>query len=86
MEVIKVDRKLVKLGNSIGSTFPPAILKHLNAEQGDSIEFVMQSDGTVTIKKQQKVTLPDGVDEDFINLVNKIVEEDDAVFKGLVNR
>lgn len=81
-----MERKLVKLGNSIGVTLPPDVLKYLKATHGDSVEFVYQSNGTVAIKKKEMVTLPEGVDENFIKMVNKIVEEDDVVFKGLVNR
>jgi putative addiction module antidote len=86
MDEITVQRKLMKIGNSCGATFPHEVLKHLNVKPGDQIDFKIQTDGTVTLNKKESTTLPKGVDPDFINMVNGIIDKYDDVFKGLTTR
>ncbi|MFX3616532.1 MAG: AbrB/MazE/SpoVT family DNA-binding domain-containing protein [Sporolactobacillus sp.] len=84
--VVTLERKIFKMGNSYGSTYPKEVLEHLDVKPGDKIIFENLSDGTVKIKKRKSVSLPDGIDADFIAMVNDIVKDNDAVFRGLVNR
>ncbi|MDD9149957.1 AbrB family transcriptional regulator [Sporolactobacillus sp. CQH2019] len=78
-------RKIVKMGNSYGSTIPPKTLSHLGVKPGDEISFENMKDGTVRIKRKT-TRLPSGIDEDFVSMVDGIIQDNDAVFKGLVNR
>ncbi|MFX3617466.1 MAG: AbrB family transcriptional regulator [Sporolactobacillus sp.] len=84
--VANMERKIFKMGNSVGSTYPHEILQHLNVKPSDEIVFEKLKDGTVNIKKRQVVSLPDDIDEDFVLMVNGIIKDNDAVFRGLVNR
>ncbi|MFT8871906.1 MAG: AbrB/MazE/SpoVT family DNA-binding domain-containing protein [Sporolactobacillus sp.] len=81
-----MERKIFKMGNSYGSTYPREVLDHLNVKPGDEITFENMSDGTVIIKKREAISLPDGIDAAFMTMVNDIVRDNDAVFRGLVNR
>ncbi|MFT8392136.1 MAG: AbrB/MazE/SpoVT family DNA-binding domain-containing protein [Sporolactobacillus sp.] len=81
-----MERKIFKMGNSYGSTYPREVLDHLNVKPGDEITFENMSDGTVIIKKREAISLPDGIDTAFMTMVNDIVRDNDAVFRGLVNR
>ncbi|MFT8363092.1 MAG: AbrB/MazE/SpoVT family DNA-binding domain-containing protein [Sporolactobacillus sp.] len=81
-----MERKIFKMGNSYGSTYPREVLDHLNVKPGDEITFENMSDGTVIIKKREAISLLDGIDAAFMTMVNDIVRDNDAVFRGLVNR
>lgn len=83
---LTMERKLVKIGNSLGLTLPQAVLKHLNAKQGDGVVFRLQDDSTVNIEKQKKIELPQGVDLDFIKMVNEVMDEYDKAIKELTKR
>jgi antitoxin MazE len=85
MVVEKVERKVTKIGNSLGVTFPAEVLKHLGVTQGDEVSFEF-ADGQITIKKKVNVSLPKGIDEEFLEQMNDMINEYDETFKGLVNR
>ncbi|RYM00235.1 AbrB/MazE/SpoVT family DNA-binding domain-containing protein [Sporolactobacillus sp. THM7-7] len=86
MESAAMERKIFKMGNSLGSTYPKEVLEHLNVKPGDEIVFENLSDGTVKIRKRKAAILPDGIDPEFIDMVDQIIKDNDAVFRGLVNR
>lgn len=86
MESVAMERKIFKMGNSFGSTYPKEVLAHLNVKPGDEIVFENLSDGTVNIRKRKVANLPDGIDPEFIDMVDQIIKDNDAVFRGLVNR
>ncbi|MCI1880796.1 MAG: AbrB family transcriptional regulator [Sporolactobacillus sp.] len=81
-----MERKIVKMGNSLGSTFPPEVLKHIQAKQGDEVEFIMEENGTVRIRKQNKVVLPKEVDADFIKTVTHVIDKYDRAINELAKR
>jgi putative addiction module antidote len=81
-----MERKIVKMGNSYGSTYPLEVLKHLHAKQGDHIAFELQPDGTVTIKKQSTSQLPDGIDPEFLQTVTEVMNQYDDAIKELANK
>lgn len=85
-DVMNLERKVVKFGNSLGSTFPKKVLNHLNVHQGDQIIYRLNDDGTVTIEKQTKVNLPHHIDLDFINTVSEVIDEYDEAIKKLAKR
>lgn len=86
LTVVKaVERKVTKIGNSLGVTFPPEVLEHLGVGQGDEVRFDLE-DGHVIIKKKANLKLPKGIDEEFLNQMNDMINEYDKTFKGLVDR
>lgn len=85
MAVKELERKITRIGNSLGVTFPHEVLKHLDLKKGDTISFDI-SDGEVTIKKFKELTLPEGIDNEFLENVGEMIEEYNETFKGLANR
>ncbi|WP_157800172.1 hypothetical protein [Sporolactobacillus pectinivorans] len=45
--ITNVERKIKRMGNSYGTTYPQKVLEHLHV--GDGITFTILDDGTVTI-------------------------------------
>lgn len=80
-----LERKITKIGNSLGITIPHELLQQAGLQQGDDIklEFV---DGVIQLVKSRKVSLPDGISEDFFDVLNDTVKHYDQTIKGLVNR
>ena len=83
--VKEVERKVTRIGNSLGVTFPQEVLEHLGIKQGDEVRFDL-ADGKVTIKKKANLKLPKGIDEEFLEQMNDMINEYDKTFKGLVDR
>ncbi|TGA98971.1 AbrB family transcriptional regulator [Sporolactobacillus shoreae] len=86
MGSVNVQRKIFKMGNSYGSTYPIEVLEHLNAKPGDQVEFKLQADGTVTIKKKNNVQLPDGIDPELIKTVTGVMNQYDRAIKELAKK
>lgn len=87
MAVKDVERKVTRVGNSLGVTFPAEVLDHLNLKQGDKIAFDLE-DGTVKIQKARKKapSLPKGIDDEFLEMMSDMMEKYDETFKGLAKR
>lgn len=83
--VKEVERKVTRIGNSLGVTFPQEVLEHLGIAQGDEVRFDL-ANGHVTIKKKATIKLPKGIDEKFLEEMNDMINEYDQTFKGLVDR
>ncbi|SDN05008.1 AbrB/MazE/SpoVT family DNA-binding domain-containing protein [Bacillus sp. OK048] len=81
----QMERKVTRVGNSLGITLPQEVLEHLQIAQGDEVRFDL-ADGHVTIKKKADLKLPKGVDAEFLQQMNDMINEYDETFKGLVNR
>jgi len=45
------ERKLIQIGNSIGVTFPPEVLKAIGLNAGDWLELKLRVDGEIVITK-----------------------------------
>ncbi|MCM2535942.1 AbrB family transcriptional regulator [Neobacillus pocheonensis] len=86
LSVVKeVERKVTKIGNSLGVTFPQEVLEHLGVYQGDEVSFHLEN-GYVSIKKKVNIKLPKGIDQEFLDQMNDMINEYDKTFKGLVDR
>jgi len=83
--VREVERKVTKIGNSLGVTFPQEVLEHLGIVQGDEVRFEVV-DGQVIIKKKANLKLPKGIDAEFLEQMSDMINEYDKTFKGLVDR
>ena len=60
----RVERKITKIGNSLGMTIPAELLAQANSKQRNNIQRQLE-DGTICLIKNWKVTLPEGNSEDF---------------------
>lgn len=83
--VSKTERKVTKIGNSLGITFPNEMLKRLNVSQGDEV-IIEQADDEIIIRKNVKISLPKGISKDFFDVFNETLAEYDETIKGLRDR
>lgn len=84
--VVGMERKVTKFGNSLGITMTDA-LKQIGLSQGDTVLIdVNQATGEIIIKKSTKVSLPDGISEDFMDTLSNVINEYDQTLKGLKDR
>lgn len=84
--VVDMERKVGKFGNSLGITMTDA-LKQIGLNQGDSVLIdVNQNTGEIIIKKSNKVSLPDGISEDFMDTLSNVIDEYDQTLQNLKDR
>ncbi|ASA97526.1 MAG: hypothetical protein KatS3mg080_0580 [Anoxybacillus sp.] len=83
--MLSAERKVLKVGNSLGVTFPMEFLNKLGIHQGDEIQMELEED-KIVIKKSKKVDLPKGISQDFFEVLNETLEEYDETIKGLIDR
>lgn len=83
--MLSAERKVLKVGNSLGVTFPMEFLNKLGIHQGDEIQMELEED-KIVIKKSKKVDLPKGISQDFFEVLNETLEEYDGTIKGLIDR
>jgi len=76
------ERRITKIGNSLGVTFPSELLNQLNLSQGDEVTVEVENNSLI-IKKSRKVNLPNGISEDFFDVVNESFENYGKTIKKL---
>lgn len=80
-----IERKITKIGNSYGVTIPVDLMEKAGIEHGDDVQLEYEN-GEIKITKSKKVSLPEGISEDFFATVQETLEEYDSTLKGLVDR
>ncbi len=80
--VLEMERKVTKIGNSLGITFPSDILKKINVVQGDEVTIDVRGD-EIVLRKSRKINLPNGISPDFFDILNETMTEYDETIKGL---
>lgn len=80
--VAEMERKITRIGNSLGVTFPGEVLKKVNISRGDVVTIDVR-DGEIILRKSRKITLPQGISPDFFDILNETMEEYDETIKGL---
>lgn len=81
----KHERKITKIGNSYGITLPKEILKEANMAYGDTISVEIKN-GKIMLQRKEEIKLPDGLENDFMELLTDVIKEHETAFKGLVDR
>ncbi|AET58503.1 AbrB/MazE/SpoVT family DNA-binding domain-containing protein [Paenibacillus terrae] len=85
-KVIGMERKITKFGNSLGITMTEAI-KQLGLGQGDTVQVeVDHKSGQIIIRKSNKITLPSGLSDDFLENLSQVMDSYDETLKGLKDR
>ena len=79
------ERKVTRIGNSFGITLPIEILKQVGLAHGDDVQVEVK-DGKIVLRKKEHITLPEGVDAEFMDILYDVIKEHDKAFKGLVDR
>lgn len=80
-----LERKVTKIGNSYGITFPLDFLKEAGISYGDKVELEL-NEGEIVLHKKAEIKIPEGVDSNFMDVLNDVISEHDAAFKGLVDK
>ncbi|MCM3790393.1 transcriptional regulator [Domibacillus indicus] len=88
MAVKEVERKITKIGNSLGVTFPQEVLEHLKVKQGESVVFRIGQNGEVIFKKRPAVNVEgfEDIDEDFLEGMKEMFSQYDNTLRNLVDR
>ncbi len=80
MAVFEVERKVTRIGNSLGVTLPQEVLKHLEIKHGDKIKFKLEENGNVSVQKFTPI------DEDFLEGFKYAFENYDDALRNLADR
>jgi len=80
-----IERKVTKTGNSYGITIPAEFLKESGLSYGDDVQLNLK-DGEIVMRKKEEVSLPEGVNKEFMDILNDVIKEHEVAFKGLVER
>ncbi|WP_217597819.1 AbrB family transcriptional regulator [Cohnella sp. GbtcB17] len=81
-----MERKVTKFGNSLGITMTEA-LKQIGLELGDTVHIdVKENDGEIVIRKANKVALPTGISNEFLETLSQVMGQYDETLKGLKDR
>lgn len=78
-------RKITQIGNSYGMTLSREMLDHLKITKGDDVQVEMKA-GELILRKIQHTVYPDGISEDFFDVLNETIEKYDATLKELKER
>lgn len=85
-KVVGMERKITKFGNSLGITMTEAI-KQLGLSLGDTVQVeVDYKSGQIIIQKSNKMTLPSGLSDDFLENLSQVMDAYDETLKGLKDR
>lgn len=79
-------RKIGRMGNSLGVSFPKLLAEKLDISQGDEIEFIENNDGEIILRKVRKIELPEHVRPEVLEAFYDVFEEDRAIFDDLKDR
>lgn len=75
-------RKVTQIGNSCGLTLSREMLDHLKVSKGDDVQVEMKA-GELILRRIQHTVYPDGISEDFFDVLNETIEKYDATLKEL---
>lgn len=83
--VKKHERKITKIGNSYGITFPKELLKESGLSYGDNVEIELK-DGEIKLHKKKEVELPEGLSTDFFKVLEENTKKHEETIEELVDR
>ncbi|KLU60997.1 hypothetical protein CEB3_c25670 [Peptococcaceae bacterium CEB3] len=81
---VAMERKVTKIGNSLGVTMTDA-LKQLGLKNGDTVTVDVRDD-EIVIRKSQYVPLPEGIGPDFFDVLNSVMDQYHETLQGLKDR
>ncbi|MCM3732988.1 AbrB/MazE/SpoVT family DNA-binding domain-containing protein [Fictibacillus nanhaiensis] len=80
-----IERKITKIGNSLGVTIPLEALKEANVQLGDSVIINVQ-DGDIVVRKNTTVTLPKGINPKFAEAMSRTLNRYEETLRALKDR
>lgn len=55
------------------------LLKQVGLSQGDNVKVEVK-DGKIVLRKKEQISLPEGVDAEFMDILNDVIKEHDKAF------
>lgn len=83
--VSTMERKVSRIGNSLGITLPSEFLRKIGVKQGDELSLELR-DGAIVLRKSRKVELPKGISPDFFDVLNDTISQYNKTFEGLKDK
>jgi antitoxin MazE len=80
-----IERKIIKIGNSLGVTIPNDFLEIANISLGDEV-VIDYVDNEIILKKSERIQKPEGLSDDFFKILNKTMKNYKKTIEGLVER
>jgi antitoxin MazE len=75
-DFMEVERKIRKIGNSLGVLLPSDMLKEIGVENGDSV-FISVEDGEIKIRSLPQKQSNDKFKEKVVAIIDEYMEERD---------
>jgi antitoxin MazE len=85
MDKRRTFRKVGRMGNSPGISLPPEYLEKLNIQRGEECEIIFD-EKRKEIRIRPVRSLPEGISEDFLRILDDVLIERDEVFRNLKDR
>ena len=86
MEEPRFTRKIGKQGGSLSVGIPAELTRKLNLSKGDEVEMAVANDGGEIVIRKKKTTLPEGIDEEFLRILNGVIDDYEESFWELKDR
>ncbi|RYG72180.1 AbrB/MazE/SpoVT family DNA-binding domain-containing protein [Lentibacillus lipolyticus] len=80
-----MERKITKVGNSYGITFPKDLLKEAGISYGDNVKVELK-DGNIVLRKKEDIKLPEDISADFFEVLERNIEKHEKTVRDLVDR
>lgn len=71
---MEVEKKIRKIGNSLGVVIPSDFLKHIGVENGDQV-FISVEDGEIKIRSQEQKKDNDHFKEKVLTIIEEYMKE-----------
>lgn len=85
MEEQRFTRKIGKQGGSLSLGIPAELTKSMNLSKGDEVEVMLSKDDEIIVRKK-KSALPEGIDGEFLDSLNRMLGKYDNALRNLKNR
>lgn len=85
IQVKRVHRKVTRIGNSLGVTLNRELLNKIHVDLGDELEIIVkENEGEIVLRKA--ATLPEGIDPQFFETFDEMMQQYHETIEGLKDR
>ena len=86
MEEQRFTRKIGKQGGSLSVGIPAELTRKLNLSKGDEVEMAVAEDGGEIVIRKKRRELPSGIDGEFLDSLNRMLDKYDNALRNLKDR
>ena len=80
-----VEREITKIGNSLGVTLPNDFLEMADISLSDEV-VIDYIENKILVKKSEKIQKPEGLSDNFFEVIDKTMMNYKKTIEGLVER